>query len=296
MKLYGGIEAGGTKFVCVIGSGPQDIRSEVRFPTTSPAETIERTVTFFKEQAREFPVAAVGVGAFGPVDLDPASPTFGFITTTPKLTWVNTDIVGMLQSALGVPVAMDTDVNVAALGEHRWGAAQHLDPAIYITVGTGVGGGGIFNGKPMHGLVHPEIGHMRLPHDWQADPFAGACPYHGDCFEGLACGPAIQQRWGQPGQTLPDEHPAWELESHYIALALVNLILCYSPRRIVMGGGVMRRPLFPLVRRQVQRLLNGYVQSPQITQAIDQYIVPPAWGNQAGMLGAIALAMDAVQG
>jgi fructokinase len=296
MKLYGGIEAGGTKFVCVIASGPQDIRAELRFPTTGPAETLGRAVAFFKERARELPVAAVGVGAFGPVDLDPDSPTFGFITTTPKLPWINTDIVGALKTALGVPVAMDTDVNVAALGEHRWGAAQNLDPAIYLTVGTGIGGGGIFNGKPMHGLVHPEIGHMRLPHDRQADPFAGACPYHGDCFEGLACGPAIQQRWGQPGQTLPDEHPAWELEAQYIALALVNLIVCYSPQRIVMGGGVMRDPLFPPVRRQVQRLLNGYVQSPQIIQHIDRYIVPPALGNQAGMLGAIALAMDAEQG
>ena len=296
MKLYGGIEAGGTKFVCVIASGPQDIRAELRFPTTGPAETLGRAVAFFKERARELPVAAVGVGAFGPVDLNSDSPTFGFITTTPKLPWINTDIVGALKAALGVPVAMDTDVNVAALGEHRWGAAQNLDPAIYLTIGTGIGGGGIFNGKPMHGLVHPEIGHMRLPHDRQADPFAGACPYHEDCFEGLACGPAIQQRWGRPGQTLPDEHPAWKLEAQYIALALVNLIVCYSPQRIVIGGGVMRDPLFPPVRRQVQRLLNGYVQSPQIIQHIDRYIVPPALGNQAGMLGAIALAMDAVQG
>src|SRR5512137_351826 len=151
MKLYGGIEAGGTKFVCVIASGPQDIRAELRFPTTGPAETLERAVAFFKERADELPVAAVGVGAFGPVDLSSASPTFGFITTTPKLPWINTNIVGTLKAALSVPVAMDTDVNVAALGEHRWGAAQNLDPAIYLTVGTGIGGGGIFNGKPMHG-------------------------------------------------------------------------------------------------------------------------------------------------
>jgi fructokinase len=295
MKLYGGIEAGGTKFVCVIAGGPHDVRAELRFPTTSPAETLQRAIAFFKERASELPVAAVGVGAFGPVDLDPASPTFGFITTTPKLPWINTNIVGTLKTALGVPVAMDTDVNVAALGEYRWGAAQNLDPAIYLTVGTGIGGGGIFNGKPMHGLVHPEIGHMRIPHDRQADPFAGACPYHGDCFEGLACGPAIQQRWAQPGETLPDDHPAWELEVQYIALALVNLIVCYSPRRIVIGGGVMRDKLFPSVRRQVQHLLNNYVQAPDIIQNIEGYIVPPALGNQAGMLGAIALAMDAVQ-
>jgi fructokinase len=291
-KFYGGIEAGGTKFVCMVAGGPQDIRAEIRIPTTKPDETIGRTVAFYQQQMEAIHLAAIGVGSFGPIDLDPASPTFGFITSTPKPGWANTDIVRRLRKALGVPIAFDTDVNAAALGEYRWGAARNLDPAIYVTIGTGIGGGVICQGKPLHGLVHPEIGHMLLPHDREHDPFPGMCPYHGDCFEGLASGPAMQARWGQPAETLSADHPAWDLEAHYVALALANLILTYSPRRIVVGGGVMQHErLFPLVRQDIQRLLNGYVQSPQITQNIDPYIVPPALGNRAGMLGAVALAI-----
>ncbi len=291
MDLYGSVEAGGTKFVCIIASSPQDIRAQARFPTTSPAETLGRTVAFFKQHAQEAPLSAIGVGSFGPVDLNPDSPTYGHITTTPKPGWANTDVVGILRQELGLPVAFDTDVNAAALGEYRWGAAQNLDSIIYLTIGTGIGGGGIFNGRPLHGLVHPEMGHIRIPHDWQADLFPGVCPYHGDCFEGLAAGPALQQRWGRRAETLPADHPAWALEAHYIALALTNLIVSLSPRRIILGGGVMQRQeLFPLIRRRVQQLLNGYVQSPQIVDRIDQYIVPPALGGQAGVLGGIALA------
>ena len=290
-----GIEAGGTKFVCMVGAGPGDIRAEARFPTTHPAETIRNVAAFFKQQMQKMPVAAIGVGSFGPVDLDLASPTGGFITTTPKPGWANADLVGMLKAALDLPVAFDTDVSAAAFGEYRWSAAQALDPIIYLTIGTGIGGGGVFNGKPMHGLVHPEMGHIRIPHDWQADPFPGVCPYHGDCFEGFASGPAILRRWGRPAETLPADHPAWNIEAHHIALALANLILSCSPRRIVVGGGVMQHTaLYPLVRRKTQQFLNGYVQSPDIIQNIDQYIVPPALGNRAGVLGAIALAMDSL--
>jgi len=288
--LFGGIEAGGTKFVCVVASGPDEIRAQVRFPTSNPSDTLMQAADFFRQKVGTFPVEALGVACFGPIDLNPVSATFGFITTTPKLEWENTDVVGALRVALGIPVFMDTDVNAAALAEYLWGGACQYDPLIYITVGTGIGGGCIVNARPIHGLVHPEMGHLRIPHDKQADPFPGICPYHGDCFEGLASGPAIQARWGQSAEDLPDDHPAWDLEANYIALALVNVIVGFSPRRVVLGGGVMQHVgLFPSVRRKVLNLLNEYVQSAVILEDIDSYIIPPVLGNQAGVLGAIAL-------
>ncbi len=291
MNLYAGIEAGGTKFVCAVGSGPQDIQAEARFSTTDPAETIGRAIDFIRQQAREHPLAAIGVGSFGPVDLDPASPTYGYITTTPKPGWANTNIVGMLKAEFDLPVAFDTDVNAAAFGEYCWGAAQGFDPALYLTIGTGIGGGAICQGQPVRGLVHPEMGHVFIPHDRAVDPFPGYCPFHGDCFEGLASGPSMKKRWGQPAETLPSDHSAWEIEARYIALALSNLILSYSPRRIILGGGVMQhQALYPMVQQKVWEILNGYVQSPHILERIEQYIVPPGLGNRAGVLGAIALA------
>lgn len=287
MQLFGGIEAGGTKFVCAVGTSPNDLH-ETRFPTTSPTETIARAIEFFRAQS---PVVAIGIAAFGPLDLHPASKTWGYITTTPKPGWANVDLAGAIRRALHVPVAFDTDVNVAALGEHRWGAAQGLDSFIYLTIGTGIGGGGLSAGKLLHGLIHPEMGHIRLPHDFARDPFPGACPYHGDCFEGLAAGPAIEQRWGRRGEALPSDHPAWELEAHYIALALVNYICVLSPQRLILGGGVMEQAqLFPLIRRKVIELLNGYIQSPAILERIEEYIVPPGLGKRAGVLGALAFA------
>ena len=291
MGILGGIEAGGTKFVCAVGTGPDDVRSEIRFPTTTPEETIGRAIAFFEAQAKQTELAAIGISAFGPVDPNPASPTFGFITSTPKPGWTNADLAGAIGRALGLPVGFDTDVNGAALGEYRWGAAQGLDTFLYFTIGTGIGGGGMVGGKLMHGLLHPEMGHMRLPHDWQADPFKGACPFHGDCFEGMAAGPAMNARWGQPAETLPADHPAWKLEAHYIALAMANFIVTISPQRIILGGGVMSGPhMFPALRTEVLELLNGYVQSPAILQHIDEYIVPPGLGNRSGVLGAFALA------
>jgi fructokinase len=298
MPLYGGIEAGGTKFVCAIGAGPDDVRAQTRFWTTTPAETIERTIDFFRTQATALdePLAALGIGSFGPVDPDPESPTFGHITSTPKPGWAHVDLAGAIRRELNLPVGFDTDVNAAALGEWRWGAAQGLDTFIYLTVGTGVGGGGMINGQLMHGLVHPEMGHVRIPHDRSADPFAGHCPYHGDCLEGLTTGPALEARWGQPAETLPADHPAWELEAGYLALGLVNFICTISPQRIIMGGGVMQQPqLFPMIRRQVQYLLNGYIVSPMVAERIDEYITPPALGSRAGVMGAIALAMRAAE-
>lgn len=290
MSLWGGIEAGGTKFVCAVGTGPDDLRAEVRFSTTTPQETLDRAIRFFQEQQGEEPLAAVGIASFGPLDPNPDSPTFGYITTTPKPGWAHTDVAGPIRRALGVPVGFDTDVNAAALAEYRWGAARGLDTFIYLTVGTGIGGGGMVNGQLVHGLIHPEMGHIRIPHDWQRDPYAGSCPYHGDCFEGLAAGPALEGRWGRRGETLPADHPAWQLEAEYLALGLVNFICTLSPQRIVIGGGVMQRPhLLPLVHRRVRELLNGYLQVPSILEHIDDYIVPPALGDRAGVLGAIAL-------
>lgn len=293
MRLYGGIEAGGTKFNCIIAASPDQIVAETRIPTTTPAETLESVIAWF--QACQHPLAAVGIGSFGPVDPNPASPTFGYITSTPKLSWQHTDLAGAVRRALNVPVAFDTDVNTAAFGEYRWGAAQGLDTFLYITVGTGVGGGGMVAGRRLHGLLHPEMGHVRVPHDWQADPFPGVCPFHGDCIEGLASGPALQARWGEDPATLPPDHPAWDLEARYLALALVNYLCVLSPQRIILGGGVMSNGfLFPRIQQEVQRLLNGYIAQPAILEDIDHYIVPPGLGARAGVLGAVALAQELV--
>jgi len=278
---FGALEAGGTKFVCAVGAG-RELAAEMRIATTTPGETLAAAIAFFQAHA---PLAAVGVASFGPIDLDPRSPTHGFITTTPKPGWASTDIVGPLRRALGVPVGWDTDVNAAAVAEQRWGAARDAAGVVYVTVGTGIGGGAVVNGRPVHGLVHPEMGHARIPHDRAADPFAGACPHHGDCWEGLAAAPALAARWGRPPETLPDDHPAWALEARYLALGLVNVILTLSPPRVVLGGGVLARAgLLERVRGEVTALIGGYVRSPEI--------VAPLLGDRSGVLGALALAQD----
>ena len=292
MALFGAIEAGGTKFVCAVGTGPEDLRARIEFPTTSPEETISHAVAFFEKQARHEPLAAVGIASFGPIELNPASSHFGCITSTPKAGWQYADLAGLIRRSLNLPVAFDTDVNAAALGEHRWGAAQGLDTFVYVTVGTGIGGGGMVGGQLMHGLLHPEMGHMRVAHDWQADPFPGACPFHGDCWEGLASGSAIEARWRSKGQLLPKDHQTWQLEAQYLALGVTNLVCTLSPQRIILGGGVMKQAaLFPLIRRKTLELLNGYIQVSEIIERIDEYVVPPQLGNNAGVLGAIALAL-----
>ena len=294
MTLFGGIEAGGTKFICALGRGPDDITAETHIPTTTPAGTLEKAIRFFKEQ--DSPVKAIGIGSFGPLDVYINSPGYGHIMSTPKPGWSNTDILGQIQSILDVPCGFDTDVNAAALGEHRWGAAQGLDTFLYLTIGTGIGGGAIVDGKRLHGMMHPEMGHMVIPHDRELDPFDGICPFHGDCLEGLASGPAIKARWGESGESLPGDHPAWKLEAHYLALGLVNVICALSPQRIILGGGVMRQAkLFAMVRSEVKDLLNGYIQAPEILEHLDTYIVPPALGGKSGVLGAIALAEEAYQ-
>ena len=291
-SLYGGIEAGGTKFVCAVGTGPQDLILK-RIPTTTPEETISRVISFFQEQQG---VSAIGIGSFGPLDLNHSSSTYGYITSTPKPGWDYTDLAGTIKRALKVPVGFDTDVNTAALGEHKWGVAQGLDNFIYLTIGTGIGGGGMVNGKLMHGLVHPEMGHIRIPHDKSADPYPGCCPFHDDCLEGLASGTAIEKRWGQRGEELPDDHAAWIWESYYLALAISDFICTLSPEKVIIGGGLMeKKQLFPMVRKNVFQLLNGYIQAKAVMEDIESYIVPPGVGGLAGILGAIALAMETIK-
>lgn len=296
MALFGGIEAGGTKFVCAVGTNPEDLRARAEIPTTSPEETIRRVVAFFELHIGREPLSAVGIASFGPVDLRPESPHFGSITSTPKSGWQNTDLVGPVRRALGVPVAFDTDVNGAALAEGVWGAARGLDSFVYLTVGTGIGGGSVAEGRLIHGALHPEMGHMRVTHDWRTDPFPGVCPFHGDCWEGLSTGPAIEARWGKKGQDLPSDHPAWPLEAQYLALGVTNLICVFSPQRIILGGGVMQHAgLLPLVRRRTLELLEGYIQIKALTERVDEYLVPPQLGDNAGVLGAIALARKAIE-
>jgi fructokinase len=292
--MFGAIEAGGTKFVCAIGSKPEDLKI-TQFPTTSPEATTANAVAFLRENSRG-ELWAVGIGSFGPVDLDSQSASFGHITSTPKPGWQNFDFAGAVHRALDVPVGFDTDVNAAALGEARWGSAQTLSDFLYLTVGTGIGGGGMANGRVLHGLLHPEMGHIPIPHDRRRDPFPGCCPFHGDCLEGLASGPAIAQRWGTPAEVLPAEHPAWALEAHYVALGLATWVCTLSPKRILLGGGVMQQAsLFPLIRAELARLLNGYIRVKELAEYLDQYVIPPKLGNCAGIAGALVLAEQAYQ-
>jgi fructokinase len=290
--FYGGIEAGGTKFVCVIGSGAGEVLCEERFPTTTPDETIQHTIAFFETKQKKFGIRlrGIGLGSFGPIDLYKGSKAYGYITTTPKPGWKQTNIVSRIQEALKVPVMFDTDVNAAAMGEGKWGAGKDLSNFIYFTIGTGIGGGAIVNGKPIHGLIHPEMGHFMIPRN-PLDTYPGKCPFHTNCFEGLASGPAIGQRWDIAADLLPPDHPAWELEAEYIAKAMSVTICMLSPQRIILGGGVMQQlQLFPKIRERTNSYLNGYIHSEIILNHMEDYIVPPVLGNQAGMLGAIAMA------
>ena len=280
--MFGAIEAGGTKFVCGVGTGPDDIVS-TQIPTTSPAETLARTIAWLGK----YNLRAVGIGSFGPVDLRPDSPSWGFITSTPKTAWRDCDLAGAVSRGLGVPVRFDTDVNAAVRGEARWGAARGVSNCVYLTIGTGIGGGAIVGGSVLHGLTHPEMGHIRVPHDWAADPFPGCCPYHGDCLEGLASGPAIGARWGLKGEDMEPDHTAWVLEAKYLSYGIANFVCTLSPERILVGGGVMRQAhLYDRVNVEVGRLLGGYVgKIPPVA--------PAGLGERAGLLGALALAMDA---
>jgi fructokinase len=287
------MEGGGTKFICAVGTGPDDILAEIRIPTTTPRETLAKAILFFKKQK----VDALGLAPFGPLDLDPSSPSYGVITSTPKPGWGKTNILSVFQNVINIPIALDTDVNAAAFGEYYWTRPDAPSSLVYFTIGTGIGAGIVIQGKIIHGLTHPEAGHMRLPHDRIQDPFPGICPFHGDCFEGLASGPALAARWGVPAGSLPDEHPGWQLEARYIALALANLIYTVSPMRIILGGGVMQRShLFPIIREEVNRLLNNYPPLPGTFGWLDRLIVPPGLGTRSGILGSMALARSLLAG
>jgi fructokinase len=286
--IYGGVETGGTWVVCALGTGPEDIAAEETFPTGEPEPTLARIAEFFERGPRP---AAIGIGSFGPVDLAPASPTWGHVTSTPKPGWAHTPVAPVLADRLGLPVHFDTDVATAALGEQRWGAAAGVDSVCYLTVGTGIGAGLLIDGRPVHGLIHPEVGHLRIPHDRERDPFPGSCPTHGDCWEGLAAGGAIRTRYGVNPKEIPNDHPAWALEADYVALGLLAIVLVASPQRVVVGGGVMARPgLLDAVRARLVELNAGYLETPMMGDAIDRYVVAPALGERAGVLGAIALA------
>ena len=288
---FGAIEAGGTKFVCAAGDETGQILEKIVIPTTTPEETFSKVFEFFNHHE----IAALGIGSFGPIDINPESRTYGFITSTPKPGWNRVDFVGSMKQELHIPVGFDTDVNAAALGEVLWGAAKGLDSCLYMTVGTGIGVGAIVAGKTLKGFTHPEMGHF-LVRKSHADIFQGICPYHGDCLEGLASGPAIEARWGKKGQELTANEKVWELEADYLAQAIMAYTLILSPHRIVVGGGVMKQTqLFPLIREKVAEKLNGYIQHPIILEKTEEWIVPPGLGDEAGVKGALALAKRAYQ-
>jgi fructokinase len=285
--LYGLIEAGGSKFVLGVARGPDDIIATTRIATTTPAETLAAVGDWL---AQHGPLAALGIGTFGPVEIDRASPQWGKILTTPKPGWSHTDLVGPLTKRLGCPVGLDTDVTAAALAEYRWGAGQVQPSLLYFTIGTGIGGGAVIGGRPLAGISHPEMGHMRLPlHPADAD-FAGVCPFHGTCLEGLASGPAIKARYGVTLSELPDDHPGHEITAWYLAHAVIAAQAMFEPGRIVLGGGVMATPgLIERVRLEADRLGNGYFRG-----KAGEVVVAPGLGDRSGLLGALALAETAL--
>ncbi|WP_367568724.1 ROK family protein [Lacrimispora sp.] len=289
MRL-GALEAGGTKMVCAIGNEKGEIFERTSIPTETPEITVPKLIEYFADKKIE----ALGIGCFGPIDLNRNSDTYGYITTTPKLIWANYNIVGAFREALKIPVGFDTDVNGSALGEATWGITKGLENSMYITIGTGVGAGIITNGKLLHGMLHPEGGHLLLAKH-PSDSYEGRCPYHKTCLEGLASGPAIEARWGKKGVELADKKEVWELEAYYIGQALADYIVTLSPQRIVLGGGVMHQEhMMPMVREEVKRQLNGYLQTKEL-EDIENYIVLPSLNDNQGIMGALKLAVDEYQ-
>ncbi|MER2042135.1 ROK family protein [Desemzia incerta] len=284
-NMFGAIEAGGTKFVCAVSDENFTIKERVSIPTTTPEETMTEVFSFFDQ----YELTAIGIGSFGPIDVNKESDTYGFITSTPKTAWKFYDFLGSVKNRYSVPIGWTTDVNAAALGEIKLGAAKGLKSCVYLTVGTGIGGGAVINGELLEGYGHPEMGHIpvRLHPN---ETYKGTCPYHGDCLEGIAAGPAIEGRFGKKGHLLADQEEVWEMEAYYLAQALMNYTLILSPERIVLGGGVMKqKQLYPLVRQKFAELMNDYVQVPDL----EQYIVAPGLEDNAGILGSLLLAADA---
>lgn len=293
-NIYGAIELGGTKTIAMLASNIDKIIEKKKFPTLNPKDTVDDIINFFGAKTRNLSLnlKAVGIGSFGPLDLNPDSNTFGFITSTPKQGWEFFNIKNEFESRLDTKVYLDTDVNVAALGEYFIYPINNIKNMVYITIGTGIGAGVIINGRLVHGLVHPEFGHIRIPHDMRVDPFAGICPYHRDCFEGLASGPALAERWHSKPVDIPENHIAWDLEAEYIGHALVNLICTISPEKIVIGGGVMQNySLYGLIQQKTKCLLNKYIKSKSLEDGINDYIVPPRLKEDSGIFGALSLAI-----
>lgn len=283
--LHGAIEAGGTKFVCAVGDRQGKILNKVTFPTEGPEKTLEQVHAFFNE----YTLASIGIGSFGPIELNPQKKNYGEIGNTPKLLWKQFNIYQALVSTYQIPVFVDTDVNAAALGEFYWGAGKEVDHCLYITVGTGIGAGFVSKGETLRGSTHPEMGHIYVARH-QEDRFAGSCPYHQDCLEGLASGTAIEARYGKKGNLLMECEEVWELEAYYLAQAIVNYTLILAPDRIILGGGVMKQQaLLPLIRQKVSALLAKYVE----LESMDKYIVTPQLDDQQGIMGALALGMKA---
>jgi fructokinase len=283
MTYFIGIEGGGTKFVCAYGSGPEDLQGRTVIPTQTPEITLTAVIEYIRAVQKQVRISAIGASVFGPLDLDRESPTYGSITTAPKSGWTHFDFVGALRREFDGPIGFDTDVNAAALCEYRWGAGKNISDLLYLTVGTGIGGGVIANHQLVHGAMHPEMGHILIPQASQ-DSFAGVCRYHRHCLEGLASGPALKERWQvKSALDLPPEHPAWDIEADYLGLALANYAMILSPKCMIIGGGVMRQThLLPKIRQRLIQHLGGYIQSPTV--------VPPGMAENAGVLGAIAIA------
>ncbi len=293
-RFFGAVEAGGTKFICAIANERGEILSQNRIETRDTSATLEEMRAFLREGVKSCgPLAAIGVASFGPVELDRRSARYGHIGRTPKPGWSGTDMVGALTGEFRCPIGFDTDTNAAALAEHRWGAARDVDNLVYLTIGTGIGGGVLIRGEPLHGLMHPEVGHI-YPRRHALDSFAGSCPFHGDCLEGLASGPAILARTGASLQELDASHPQWEIEADYLAQLCAQLTLTVSPQRIVMGGGVMKQSaLLPLIHARIQHWLAGYIDRRELLSAMHRYVLTPRLGENAGVLGAVLLAMQA---
>lgn len=285
--LFGALEAGGTKMVCAVGNEKGEILERISIPTETPEATMPIMAEFFAGKG----IAALGIGCFGPVDLNRDSKTYGYITTTPKLPWKNYDICGYFRDRLRIPVGFDTDVNGSMLGEATWGCAKGLDTAIYITVGTGIGVGIMAGGKLLHGMLHPEAGHILMPVR-SDDTYGGKCPYHGTCLEGLAAGPAIEARWGAPGKELADRPEVWDLEAYYLAHAVTTYIMILSPQKVILGGGVMHQTqLMERIRGYVKEMIAGYLVTKEL-EDLDSYITLPSLDDNQGILGALKLGID----
>ena len=290
--LFGTLEAGGTKMVLSVGNEQNELLEQISIPTEAPEKTIPAMTDWFRGKG----IVSLGIGTFGSVDLKRESYTYGWITKTPKPGWSDKPLLPPMRDELGIPALIDTDVNAAALAEWKLGAAKGLNSCVYVTVGTGIGAGLVIEGKLVHGLVHPELGHMLLRQEPQDPTPVGFCPYHAGCLEGLAAGPAIEKRWGRKGYELPEDHPAWDLEAAYLAQMCVNMICAFSPEKIILGGGVMQQKhLFPLIRQKTLALLNGYVQAKEILEDIEHFIVEPGLGTKSGATGALLLAQQAYE-